>query len=507
MNGTFFKSNTQIFIFSFILFSIGSFCISLFPPDEPRYFDAALRMIETGNYIVPFFNCHIRFDKPIFYYLELAAFFKMFFVEHLIKSGHDPLCIIEYASRLPSIITSSFTVLFTYLLSLKFFQNKKAANNSIFALLSFFFYVYLSKAVYPDASLIFFELAAVYFFIEKRYILAWVFIAFAFLTKGPIGIVTPGFTYFLYLWVIEKKSGLKEFFSLSNFLGFTAFLVISLPWYFAMYHYYGWEFINKFLIYHNIERFTGKAHQHPHSFFYYLPVIAVVSYMWIVYLKQLIKKIDTKDTKNIFLLLWFAWIVLFFSISSNKLDHYIAPAFIPLAVLFGRYLEDLKNLKKPMIGMFIFEILLGIGLSFYAFMQHLYLLIPTAFFGLFFVALMNFSSTAEKTISRKAIALHLITAVILMQFEIYRPEKRIWKAVSHNPTVQLYLYRVRNDSLTAYTRKCLSETKNTAELKNAEKPFYLYTRKKYLDSIDIGNKKILFYSKDKGKNTVFLLIK
>lgn len=500
-----FESRINIFIFSFVLFSAGSFYAGFFPPDEPKYVDAALHMIKTGNYIVPFFNCHIRFDKPILYYLEIVIFFKLFFIEHFLKIAHDPLGIIEYAARLPSIITGSFTVLFTYLTSLKMFNDKNMAKNSSIALLSFFFYFYLTRAVYPDASLILFELAAIYFFIGNRYVIAWIFVALAFLTKGPIGIVIPGFTYFLYLWTVEKKTGLKEFFSLKNLSGFAVFLIVSMPWYIIMYRQYGGEFINRFLLYHNIERFTGGASQHPHSFFYYIPVIAAALYLWFGYLKQLIQKIDIHDKQNIFLLLWSAWIVLFFSISSNKLVHYIAPAFIPLAIIFGRYLEELKNSGLASSAMFIFELLISLGLSYYLYMQNLDKLIPTALFGIFFLSLLNFLNKPSNVIFYKVIFLSIVASFILIQFESYRPEKRIWRIVANRPE-RLYEYKINNQSLVAYTRKCLEETRNPNIFLTARKPFYIYTKEKHIKEIKVPYK-IMFSSKDKGTSTEFLLVK
>ncbi len=504
MIDNFFKSRFNIFFYSFILFSIGSFYVGFFPPDEPKYVDATLRMIKTGNYIVPFFNCHVRFDKPILYYLEIAVFFKMFFVEHLLKIGHDPLGIIEYAARLPSIMTGSFIMLFTYLTSLELFKDEEGARNSVIVLLSIFFYFYLTRAVYPDASLILFELMAIYFFIRNSYILAWAFVALAFLTKGPIGIVTPGFTYFLYLWIVKKESGIKEFFSLQNLLGIVVFLMLSAPWYIIMYHQYGMEFINKFLIYHNIERFTGQAHQHPHSFFYYIPVVIASLYFWFAYLKQLYEKIDTKDKQNLFLILWFAWIVLFFSISRNKLIHYIAPAYIPLAVLLGRYVNELKNFKSTQTIISLFEIILAFVAAFYAYKQHLNLLIPTLLFGLFFLSMLNFLKNPKRIVFYKVVFLSVVAAIVLMQFESYRAEKKVWKLLINSPA-KLYEYKINNQSLVAYTGRCLKEYRNPAIFIKAKKPFYIYTKKRHIKEIKVRYK-ILFYAKDKGTNTALLFV-
>jgi len=499
-----FENPYLLTIFSFVLFSIGSFYVSFFPPDEPKYVDAALRMIEHSNYIVPFFNCHVRFDKPILYYWELVVFFKLFGVDQLLKTGHDPLGIIEYAARLPSIIAGSLIVLFTYLTSFELFKNRKAAADSAIALLTFFFYFYLTRAVYPDASLILFELVAIYLFIRRRYIVAWLFVALAFLTKGPIGIVTPGFTYFIYLWVVERKSGLKEFFSLPNLLGFLLFIAVSAPWYVAMYHIYGYEFVNRFLIYHNIERFTGAAHQHPHSFFYYLPIIAACFYMWYPYAGDLIKRITFKDNKNLFLFLWFLWIVLFFSISRNKLAHYIAPAFIPIAILFGRYLSELKNGKTGAVIMCIIELVAAIGIAIYLYSDGLATLSTIALFGLIAAAATNFFKRPYQTLVMKVVVLSIAAAVLLTEFDAIRPEKRIWHTLLNRP-YPLYEYRINNQSIVAYTRRCLTEIKDPNYFDSLAAPFYIYTKTKHLKELKV-HYRILFRAQDKGAKTALLFV-
>jgi 4-amino-4-deoxy-L-arabinose transferase-like glycosyltransferase len=499
-----FKNQYTIFFFSFILFSIGSFGISFFPPDEPKYVDAALRMIETGNYIVPFFNCHIRFDKPILYYWELVASFKLFGIEHLIKTGYDPLGIIEYSARLPSIIAGSFSAVFVYLLSLDLLRDKKIAINSVIAFFSMLFFFYLSRAVYPDMSLILFELIATYYFIKNRYIAAWIFVGLAFLVKGPIGVVTPGFTYFIYLWTVKKSSGLKEFFSIRNGLGFLVFLAISLPWYIAIYKIDGMEFINKFFIYHNIERFTGAAHQHPHSFFYYFPVVAAIIFFWLGYLKDLLPKINLKDKNNLFLILWFLWIFLFFSISQNKLVHYIAAAFIPISILFARYVNNIENTKFSKIFMAAVETVLALSASFYLFIQSMYEIIPAAFLGITAMAVINFSKSKPiDIIFKKTIIFSITLFIVLLQFESYRPEKKLWRTMISNP-YPLYEYKINNRSLVAYSRKCINETGNRNFFKTINGKFYVYTKMEYLSGFK--HYKIIFTAVDKGKKSSLILI-
>ncbi|WP_022670144.1 ArnT family glycosyltransferase [Hippea alviniae] len=500
----FLKDKRSIFLYSLLLFSIGSFGITFFPPDEPKYVDAALRMIETGNYVVPFFNCHIRFDKPILYYWELVLFFKVFFVDGLIKAGIDPLGIVEYAARLPSIITASFTAVYIYKLADELFD-KEAAKRSVVGFVSTLFFFYLSRAVYPDMSLILFELMGVYYFIKNRYCLGWFFTALAFLVKGPIGIVSVGFTYFLYLWIVERKSGLKEFFSLKNGAGFLLFLFVSLPWYIAVYKMYGMEFVNKFFIYHNIERFTGRADQHPHSFFYFFPIAIAVLYLWLPYFIEFFRSIDFKDRKTQFLIAWFLWVFLFFSISRNKLAHYIAFGFLPLSIMFGAYASKFKNNRIKAAVVFLIEFILGAVLSFYVYKMGIYYAIPTLFFGMFFVGLLNFYKDPVKSIFYKTIALTIVAFVFLVQFEPYRATPKVWREVvkTHLPLVE---YRVFNQSLVAYTRLCQKEYRSVNALPKS-KDYLLYTKDKYLGDLKGFDYKILYSNMiDKDRRTALLLI-
>ena len=497
----FLKNKLSIFIYSFILFSIGAFYLSFFPPDEPKYVDAALRMIESGNYIVPFFNCHPRFDKPILFYWEIALFFKIFHVEHFIRSGYDFLGVIEYAARLPSVITASLTAVFLYKLGEELFD-KAVARLSILGFISIGFFIYLSRSVYPDMSLILFELMGFYYFFKERYILGWFFTALAFLVKGPIGVVSVGFTYFLYLWIVEKSSGLREFFSLKNGLGFLVFLLVSVPWYAEIYHLYGMEFVNKFLIYHNIERFTGGAHQHPHSFFYYFPIVFMVLYIWWPYLLDLIKAVDLKNRKVLFLVFWFLWVFLFFSISRNKLPHYIAFGFLPIALLFALNIERVYYSSTRMYAFLVFEVFLAFAVSFYAYKLGLIAMVPSVFAGFLIVALTNVIKEPKQMIFYKTITISIVAFIVLLQFEGYRPEKFVWHEVRKTHE-QLIQYKKFNQSIVAYTRRCYKEVKNPQVIEEKKGKFLVYTKLRHLHELKVKFK-VLGKFLDKGTKTVLI---
>jgi 4-amino-4-deoxy-L-arabinose transferase-like glycosyltransferase len=54
-----------IIILIWVIFLLnGTFSIPLMPPDEPKYAASAEYMLQTGDFITPYFNCQPRFDKP-----------------------------------------------------------------------------------------------------------------------------------------------------------------------------------------------------------------------------------------------------------------------------------------------------------------------------------------------------------------------------------------------------------------------------------------------------------
>ncbi|RME67987.1 MAG: glycosyltransferase family 39 protein, partial [Nitrospirae bacterium] len=50
--------------FSLVFFVMGNWALSVTSVDEGRNLDATLRMVETGDFIVPYYNCQERFEKP-----------------------------------------------------------------------------------------------------------------------------------------------------------------------------------------------------------------------------------------------------------------------------------------------------------------------------------------------------------------------------------------------------------------------------------------------------------
>src|SRR5207249_544687 len=76
----------------------GTWALPLVDRDEPRFAEASREMIERGDYVIPFFNNHYRFDKPPLTYWCQVACFRVF--------GQN-----EFAARFPTAVAAAFTAL------------------------------------------------------------------------------------------------------------------------------------------------------------------------------------------------------------------------------------------------------------------------------------------------------------------------------------------------------------------------------------------------------------
>src|SRR5437588_10611089 len=81
---------------------------SLWDIDEGNNAEAAREMYESGNWIVPTFNYHLRTDKPaLLYWLQIFAY--------------QSFGVNEFSARLPSALAALAAILMTYELGRRMF--------------------------------------------------------------------------------------------------------------------------------------------------------------------------------------------------------------------------------------------------------------------------------------------------------------------------------------------------------------------------------------------------
>ena len=100
------------------------------------------------------------------------------------------------------------------------------------------------------------------------------------------------------------------------------------------------EFVNTFLGFHNLTRFTTPEHPTRVLWWYYFPVIILGLFPWTGLLLQSIKASITDSRsddleKMLFVNIWWLFVLIFFTISQTKLVSYILPMFPALAIVIG----------------------------------------------------------------------------------------------------------------------------------------------------------------------------
>lgn len=300
----------------------------LFDLDEGAFSEATREMIESGNYLTTYLDGALRFDKPILIYWLQA------FSVHLFGLN-------EFALRLPSAIAASLWALIIWLFSSRYFDEKVAFYATL-SMLGALQINIIAKAAIADALLnlfIAFTLFSVWVYLESkksRYLYAaFASIGLGVLTKGPVAILVPLATLFIYMLL---KRDIKGFFKmLFNPIGWLLFLSISMPWYILEYLDQGQKFIDGFFLKHNLERFSSSLEHHSGSYFYYIPVLLIGFLPFTTPLLKAffrIKKLIREDLL-LYLFIWFAFVFLFFSLSGTKLPHYVLYGYTPLFIFTG----------------------------------------------------------------------------------------------------------------------------------------------------------------------------
>jgi len=326
---------TYILLSSLFFFIFGNWVLSVTSPDEGKNLDAALRMLETGDFIVPYYNCEYRFEKPPLFYWLTDIFFFLFGVN-------------EFSARLVSGLSATGIAVLTYLIGKEFLGRDVATVGALIYTTLIHNWVEARAAV-PEMLLTFFMTLGIYLFLKGRYVLGWVSLGFAFLAKGPVGVLLPVAVYLLW----------KRNFRFLNIKGIVLFSVIGFSWYAMMIYKFGFLYFYKFFLYENILRYTGHKSIHPYPFYYYVPIISVSALFFLPKIPVLIKRWDR--TLNP-LLFWFLFVLVFYSVAKNKLHHYVLFLYPPLAMMLAYYTG-----RKYVASVISASLLLVSGLLIYAY--------------------------------------------------------------------------------------------------------------------------------------------
>lgn len=145
------KSHPYLFLAAIfaLLFLAGNELAAVTDTAESNYALTAREMVLSGDWMSPRIYGHYWYDKPIFFYWELALSFADF--------GFN-----EFAARLPSAVFGVASVLYTFWFSSKVYDRKTGWTAALILGTSLEFWL-LSKAVVTDAALFFFMSVSIAF--------------------------------------------------------------------------------------------------------------------------------------------------------------------------------------------------------------------------------------------------------------------------------------------------------------------------------------------------------
>ncbi|MER3434160.1 MAG: glycosyltransferase [Leptolyngbya sp. ERB_1_1] len=316
--------------------------IGLVDETEPLFVEAARQMTVTGDWITPYFNQATRFDKPPLIYWLMAIAFQIFGVN-------------EWAARLPSAIAGTALVGFCFYVIKRLVPSRIAPylGSAIvaFNLMTLFF----GRLGYSDMVLsACFGGALLSFFLGyvesdlRWYRAFFVLMGLAVLTKGPVGVVLPSAIVILFLvWVRKLREVLRD---MKPLQGIGIFLLVSVPWYVLAYIQNGNAFIQSFFGVHNVDRFTSVVNQHSGAWYYHLMIVLIGFFPWslclpasIAYVLKPSKGKQEPRTRSRapgaaqhfgeFALVWFAVVLIFFTIAVTKYITYTLPLYPAAAIL------------------------------------------------------------------------------------------------------------------------------------------------------------------------------
>ena len=326
-----------IFLISFFFYMFFNHIMPITDPVESNYALTAKEMVLTADWISPRIYGTVWFDKPVFFYWVTAIAFQLF--------GFS-----EWAARLAPAFFASAGLVLMYWFAAKIVKPRVAVL-AVLIMGTSFEYIILAKLVVTDMVFFVFNCAALGFFYlgyikmdgtKKRwYRIAYVSMALAVLTKGPIGVLLPGLVMLLFIAVQRNWSELKELFIPS---GIFLFAVVALPWYAGMYAMHGTEFINTFFGVHNYLRATVSEHPKNNVSYYYIAVFVLSMLPWsALAIKALIQGCKAFRAQSspllLFLFLWAATYFGFYSLMATKYLTYTFPILFPVAILIAIHLE------------------------------------------------------------------------------------------------------------------------------------------------------------------------
>lgn len=328
------------------LWHLGS--TGLLDETEPLFAEAARQMTVTGDWLTPFFNGEHRFDKPPLIYWLMAI-------------AYETIGVNEWAVRLPSALAALGVVSLGGYTLARFSRSWLTAWIGIAVMALGPEMMVWGRVGVSDMLLTGCMGSALFAFFlgyaqpDQRFKARWygtayLLIALAVLTKGPVGLVLPALTLGLFALYLGQFRTLWQ--EIQPLKGGLLIAAIAVPWYVLVILVNGEAYIEDFFGYHNVERFTRVVNNHSAPWYFYFLVVTIGFVPWSAYLPAALLRLRVWQrsrwqavprSQHLGLLagFWFISVFGFFTLAVTKLPSYVLPLMPAAAVLVALLLEEM----------------------------------------------------------------------------------------------------------------------------------------------------------------------
>jgi len=311
--------------------------LPLFGRDESLYAEAAREMHASGDWVLPRVNGVPFLEKPPLYYWLAAASYRAF--------GVFPL-----AARLPAALFALATVVLVAWIGLRVWGRRAGLlAGVVFA--SGLLLAVVGRLGIMDAPLTFFTTGALVTYVRwrrrgaLRYAAVFgLFVGLAVLLKSLAGFL-PALIACVHALAFRRPR--PHPWALSAVVAIVIAAAVAAPW-FALAGARDPSFWGTFTR-ENFSRMGQAMQGHSGSPLYYVGVILLGFFPWIVFLPAAFRRgLGAGETKHLWrslCVVWFAVVLVFFTLLTTKLPGYVTPLFPAIALLVGRELD--RRLEEP----------------------------------------------------------------------------------------------------------------------------------------------------------------
>lgn len=330
-----------------LFFLVGLGGPALWEPDEGRYAEVARAMAVSGDYVTPRDNGVRYFEKPPLVYWAGALAIRII--------GRN-----EFAVRCPAALASVGSVVVTEVAG-EMMLGPAAGMLAALALgLSPLFFIF-ARAATPDPELAFFFSAALLSFFaaaardfragagRRLMIAAAALLALATLDKGPVALALGGA---IALFWLLGEGRMREVTRIRWPECVGVYLAITLPW-FVLAAERNPGFLSFFFLHEHVQRFMSDT-EHGWGPWFFVPIAIAGTWPFFFFVPSGMAALrsaaaggEAPARRGVrrFLLLWFAVVLIFFSLPRSKLAGYLLPGLPPLALLAGAGLDRIRTME------------------------------------------------------------------------------------------------------------------------------------------------------------------